>query len=570
MKRTTVLILAFATVFAMLISACTQTPTATPAASPSAASTPTPSSASTPASQPEAPEKEILKFSVAIDAPETDMFGTPTYAAWKEACEALLGVILEIDYNLIPGVDYDAKINVMIASNELPDVYKLPFLFDFNKYAEEGFYLDLLAYYDMPVYMELVDKSIEGRAKAIRDDGTMPVLFDVGMPLVEEGKMPTFMLSPCWNYTAFQRDGIKIPDTFDEMYDAAKKFKELNPRSYPINFNFNGVKVIFYAMHLEGDLDGPSQLYWDGEKFSFAGLQPQYRDGVEYLAMLYREGLIDPEYIIDNKDTIMTKLLNEDNYMVLNNWSSHTLEYTNAAEGEYLFVNGIMPYNPTYGKAWHQFNKDNAYSLTFWAYFVVNSTTAKPELMARFMDLQYSPEIYEIFSWGVEGVTYIWENGQKRFVDELKTAVDPVVKANEFGIRASGGRARSIFSFIADGEPWRLSFPVNDNTYFNGVLESAPMHMTKFFREASWPNEYTPAFWEARPELNFSTDETDEYSPILTQMKTFGTQMQANLIAGTIPISQFDAQMDEWRSTYDYQRVLDIYNAAAQRALLRN
>ena len=527
--------------------------------------------ATTEAAKAESGEKEVLKFSAAIPAPNTDMSNTPTYNAWVAKCEELLGAKLDMNLNMIPDSEYNDKIQILISTNDLPDMYTLPFLFDFNKMANDGYFLDFLKYYEMPVYMEIVDKSLEGRPKAIRDDGTMPVLYNVGMPKVETGKMPTFMLSPCWNYTAFQREGIKIPDTFDELYEAALKFKEVNPRSYPINFNFKGVKVIFYAMHINADLEGPSQLYWDGEQYTFAGLQPQYKEGVEFLAKLYAEELLDPEYIIDNTDTITTKLLNEDNYMILNNWSSHTLDYTTASNGDYIFVNGIMPCNPKYGPAWHQHNADNAYSLTFWAYYVVNSEVKQPELMARFMDIQYSPEIYELFSWGVEGVTYESQpGGGKKFVDALLNAEDPVVKANELGIRARNGRARSLFDFIADMTPWNTAFPVNDNTYFNGVFESAPMHLTKFFQESTWPNEITPAFWDAREsQIQLTPEENDIISPIIVQMHTFGEQLQANLISGAIPLSDFDAKMEEWRSSFDYQLVLDTYNGAAERALGR-
>ena len=108
-----------------------------------------------------------------------------------------------------------------------------------------------------------------------------------------------------------------------------------------------------------------------------------------------------------------------------------------------------------------------------------------------------------------------------------------------------------------------VAFPLNDYNYFDGKYEESPIQQSTYFKSCAWPNDYIPPNYDTPP-VQLSEEENNEASVILTQMETFGEQMQAAFIAGEKSMDEWDASMNEFKQ-YDYQKVLDIYNAAAKR-----
>ena len=509
---------------------------------------------------------ETFSFSAMINSRGVDNSVSPAHIAWREKMAELMGMNIDLDIDYVPDGEYDDKIRIMISSGDLPDYFLLPFLYDYGPMARDGMLLDFSGY-NMPNYMSMVNQSFFGRETAFMADGTMPVIVQVILPITDPSNMPIFQTNAMWNYTAFQREGITIPQTLDELHQSAQLFKEKYPSSFPINVNYAGIFAFFHAHHMYANTNGPSTLYWNGNEFTFAGLQPQYREAVEYVRMLVSEGLFDPEYIIDTPDTIKTKMMNEENFMLLNAWRTHATEYTRDSGGSQVFVNAFVPDNPRYGKAWQSFSRDNQVSLLNWTVHAVSSSFAEPELMAKFLDFQFIPEVYEISSWGIEGVTYtVQADGSKRYVDEFFEADDYTRVTDQYGLwNDRSGRAEPTLRLIQHNTPREISFPTNDYNYFGGVYEESPTQTSTFFRNASWPNEYVPPHYDAPP-VQLTEDEHNQASIVLTQMETFGEQMQAGFIAGEIGMEEWERYMNDFLG-YEYQMVLNIYNAAARRLL---
>jgi len=509
--------------------------------------------------------QETFSFTAMVNSRGVDDTNTVANTAWLKKMEDLMGMKVDIKWNYVPVAEYDDKMKILLSSGDLPDFFLLPFIYNYTDMANEGYFLDF-AKYDMPNYMKLVDQAYNGRMNITMENGMMPAIWQVGLPTVEADRMPIFLTNCMWNYTAFQREGIKVPETLDEVYQAAKAFKEKYPNSYPVNVNYGGVFAVFHAYHIYANLDGAGTLYWDGDEYTFAGLQPEYKLGVEYLRKLYAEGLFDPEYIIETVDTIKTKMLNEVNFMLLNSWRTHATEYTRDSGYEKTFVAAFIPDQPEYGKAYQTFSRANEVSLSDWTVHCVNSEFPQPELMAKFIDLQFTPEVYEITSWGVEGVTYnVGADGQKRFIDEFFEADDPSKVADKYGLwNDRSGRANPGLRLIQDNVAREISFPLNDYLYFGGKYEEAPMQQSTYFKSQSWPNDYMPP-WFNTPAIKLTAEENEEVAAILTQLKTYTSQMQAAFISGDESMDNWDGFIDTFKNSYDLQRVLDIHNAAAER-----
>lgn len=510
-------------------------------------------------------KQETFKFSAMLNGRGVDDTNTAANKAWLKKMEELMGMKVEIEWKYVPNAEYDDKMKILLSSNDLPDYFLLPFLYDYTQMAKEGYFLDL-AKYDMSNYLKYVDQAKDGRMTAFMDDGTMPVLYQIILPTVEKDKTPIFQTQSMYNYTAFQKEGIKVPETLDDVYNAAKQFKAKYPKSFPVNVNYAGIFSVFYAHHVYANLDGAGSLYWDGKQYTFAGLQPQYKEGVEYLRKLYAEGLFDPEYIVDTPDTIKKKMLNENNFMLLNSWRTHPTEYTRDSGNKTTFVSAFVPDNPKYGKAWQTFSRANQVELMGWTIHAVNSEVKNPELMAKFLNFQFTPEVYEITSWGVKDTTYtIGADGKKKFIDEFHKAEDPSKVADKYGLwNDRSGRANPGLRTMQDNMAREISFPLNDYTYFGGKYEEAPIQQSTFFKNLKWPNDYIPPTYDG-PTLRLTKDENAEASSILTQLVTYTSQMQAKFISGEESMDKWDSFMNTFKNSYQIQRVLDIYNAAAKR-----
>ncbi len=553
MKKSMILLLVLVMVISVV--GCTGEPAVTPTEKPSETGEPAPTE--------EGPDLDTFSFTAMVNGRGVDDSTTPAHLAWLDKMEELMGMKIDIKFNYVPNAEYDDKMSILLSSGDLPDYFLLPFLYNYTDMANEGYFLEF-AKYDMPNYMSFVDQAKDGRATVTMDNGMIPGIYQVILPIVDPDQAPDLSNNAMFNYTAFQREGIEIPDTLEGWYQAAKQFKEKYPNSFPINTNYGGVYPIFYAYQIYANLDGAGTLYWDGDEYTFAGLHDEYKMGVEYLHKLYAEGLLDPEYIIDTVDTIKTKMLNEENFMLFNSWRTHASEYTRDA-GDKTFVSALFPNAEGYGKAWQSFTRANSVELLGWTIHCVNAETEHPELMVKFIDLQFIPEVYEITSWGIEGVTYNIVDGEKKFIDEFYETDDPSKVADKYGLwNDRSGRANPGIRVIQDNKARAISFPIPDYTYFGGKYEEVPVLDTEFFRNLSWPNEYIPPTYDA-PAIKLTAEENEEASSILTQLVTYTSQMQADFISGDVSMDEWDSFMDTFKNSYDLQRVLDIYNAAADR-----
>ncbi|HHY82437.1 MAG TPA: extracellular solute-binding protein [Clostridiales bacterium] len=559
MKKSILLMLALVLVLMSLAGCAGDNPSVKPTDKPSQTNEPAPSGGS---------DLETYSFTAMVNGRGVDDSTTVAHQAWLAKMEDLMGMKLDIKFNYVPNAEYDDKMKILLSGGDLPDYFLLPFLYNYTEMANEGYFLDF-AKYDMPNYMKFVDMAKDGRQTITMDNGMMPAIYQVILPITDPDKAPDLSTNAMFNYTAFQREGIEIPNTLDEWYIAAKKFKEKYPNSYPINTNYVGIFPVFHAYHVYAHQDGAGTLYWDGDEFTFAGLQDGYKLGVEYLRKLYAEGLFDPEYIIETVDTVKTKMLNENNFMLLNAWRTHASEYTRDS-GDKVFVSALTPEAEGYGKPWQTFSRANQVELLSWTIHCVNAETERPDLLTKIIDLQFIPEVYEITSWGVEGVTYNIVNGEKKFIDEFYETDDPSKVADKYGLwNDRSGRANPGLRLIQDNKARHVSFPIPDYTYFGGKYEEVPVLDTEFFRNLGWPNDYIPPHYNT-PAIKLTAEENEEVSAILTQLVTYTSQMQADFISGDEPMENWDAFMDTFKNSYNIQRVLDIYNAAAKRYFEKN
>ncbi|MGG4096143.1 extracellular solute-binding protein [Paenibacillus lautus] len=504
--------------------------------------------------------QEVLRFSVTLPANGVDNPNSLVGKEWHKRMEAYMGKKVEIKYNYIPSSEYDEKVKLMIASDDLTDFFVTPLFYDTTEMAEQGQLLELGQYQDlMPNYMNYISKVKNGMKRVTDADGNMFTFKETSTPRFPEDRGMLIQNTSAYRYDVFEANNIKIPETLDEFYGAAKKLKELYPDKYPVATKWNSLRSLFSANHIR------DEIFWDGEKYVYGILDEGYKDALQFANKLYAEKLLDPEYTIDTDDTLKRKALNGDNLMWLTQWFTTPAEYTRTADDGKIFAVSLYPDNPKYGKAWQEVVNGNTPDLG-WGVYGVSSKVKNPEELIKFIDYQYSDEMIQLITWGIEGTTYtIGEDGVPTFVDSLKTAKDPWLEGDKYGMRASRNHNPGL-QMVSDARAF-VDFAATDYTVFNGKYEEVPIEKAEFLTSLPMPeNDYVPS-WLSEPSIQLTGSESQRVSEIMNPIKTFVTEEQAKFVAGKNSFDNWQAFIDKVKKMGNIDEALKIYNDAAQRAL---
>ncbi len=505
-------------------------------------------------------KKEPLKFSVTSVSRGGDDENSQVQKEWLKVMEEKMGRPLDITFNRVPDAEYEEKSKLMISTNDLTDFMALPFLYDYAKVAGDGMFLELSQYESiLPNYMNWVNNAKDGRALAYLPDGKMYIFMEGTLPRFPADKGMLFNNMSAYNYTVFEKNEIKIPATLDELYAAAKKLKELYPGEYPVNTRFQSIKPVLYAHHTDND------VYWNGQEYVYGLREEGYKESLVYLNKLYTEKLLDPEYLIENNDTIKSKALNQKNFIFMNEWFTSPGEYTRTNTDGLTFAVTMYPDNPKYGKSWQPATNANQMELSNWNMNVVSAKTKEPEELLKFIDLQYSDEIIRLITWGIEGVTYNkGADGKPEFIDTILKSANPWAEGDKYGMRTST-KHRPGLQLGSDATAYVAIAP-NDYIYYDGSLKTEPLEKSPYLTGLSYPkNDFTPP-WFTGPALTFTTEESQEISKIKTALDTYRDEMQSKFIRGEEKLENWQKFIDGIKKVGDVDRLLQIYNDAAKRA----
>lgn len=483
----------------------------------------------------------------------------------NEAFEKLMSEKLNrdvvIEYELIPGSEYGEKAALLFATGDFGDLIGIPFLFDYSKAANEGFLLDIAPYKDLiPNYWEYMEKTSSGIASVTDSEGHVYNIRELGLPRFPEdsGMLPQNL--SMYRADIFEEHGIKIPETLDEVYDAAKKLKEIYPDVYPINSRWNDLRSLFCANHVRND------IYWNGEEYVLGLYEEGYKDAITFANKLYSEGLLDPEYITDDDDMLKSKEMNDKTFIMLADWFTTPGEFTRLSTTGQVFAAALLPSNPKYGeKAWQYVENVNQISVNAFSGMAINADTKDPEGLLEFLNHCFDDDVIRLITWGIEGDSYtLDENGQPRFVDDILNADDPWSKADEYGMRASKNMRPGI-ELCTDAMAY-VGLASDDWLYYDGEVHQEPIEQSPFYLGLPAPfdpeNPYIAPDW-TEPTLQFDTDTSQENSQILTAFHTVRDEWEAALVSGTTSLDQWDAYMEALENSGNIQKLLDNYNAAA-------
>ena len=380
---------------------------------------------------------------------------------WEYIREAMGGTL---NYNAIPGSDFATKFPLIMASpEEFPDVIGFQNRpVGFADYAQQGAFISLDDYKEfLPDYNEFWNNLPEKDQwmRNIRKDSDGKIYYAPIYGMERYTNVRTWL----YRKDIFDKHGLSVPETIDDLYNVSKKLKELYPDSYPLCMR-DGLG----NMNVIGSSFKPNFRYntyydFENEKWNYGATESDIMlEMVEFFKKMVDEKLIPVDFMTINSST-WEELVTTDRGFMMPEYQVRIDFFNSIARTknpEYTLA-PMVPPKSTNGIGVAKVNKNNNDPMGFG----VLNTGDKGRIAnaMRYVNWFYSDEGAEIVSWGKEGETYEVVDGKRKFILE-----DGEEVTSKYGIKTIGTYLRvdpdMINASISEEQAAATDF-ILENTY---------------------------------------------------------------------------------------------------------
>lgn len=480
--------------------------------------------------------------------------GTPVHEAWLDATRAYLQKDLEIEFTIFPWAQYGERINLTLASGDLPDIFTVPNNNSIMEYGHQGAIVDLAQHEDLiPFYLEYVQGTPAYRQSVYTPDGALYAFFDGNQNSVQGTQWVW-----AYRFDVFQDNGIKIPETLDEFLEAARALKSIYPDSYPVSSSiannqawYSVQRPFFHVNHAD------YTHFWDGTQFVYGPTTEGYRDALRFIAQLYSEGLLDPEFTVVTADQIEANALGGKNFIFPNFFGLNANRYNQNTESDAVWGIALPPENPKYGEPWMVEVNTVGKRVNTWTGIVVSAASRHIETAIRVADYQYSDEMVELMNWGIEGKTFRRTADGIEFLEEFSQSPDMRRLLAELGVSSTmQSRSGIIFTPQLTDPQYALTEPhpffargqyMEGNFWVDTARYGGEGMVPPFRRGAGMPS------------LTYSDAEREFRQINLTPVQTFVDESAIKFITGELSIERdWDNYLREMRRMGDIDTVTEV------------
>ena len=505
---------------ALLAAACapaTPAPTSAPAVAP-----PAPTSAPAAAASPAGIQFQGsggLVLPVVKEPIKLKAWSTPLYAPAKDVKdlgeqiyfqEAGKRTGVTFDWQMAGEAD-ENPIDLLMASGDLPDLFvgiTPEQAFDYGQQGALAPLNDLIETY-CPNFSKALKENPALKGQLADPDGN---IYFFPRLLVE---------ATCRNFSGFiirqdwlDKVGMKIPDTTDELYEVLKAFKKEDTNRYPLTYN---PMVLIWAFGV-GGAGGANNtdFYRVDPQVKYAPTEVAYGEGLEYINKLFKEGLIDPEYLttITKSELLKERWLKGISGVQFGYAGSHLSAFSTAikeAQPEARLVAMLPPKGPRGER--ENLSVHNVIDPGQGA--SISAKSQNKEALAQFIDYIYSPEGALLYFWGLEGDTFNFDKeGVPQYTDKV----------------TKNGQKLSVGEWV-----WNYISP----TWFGPMNYLALAYIQSVTPAAAdglrlWS---TGQYKQKLPVLSFTKEENDVIKTKMTDINTLLTENRAKWINGEGSIS---------------------------------
>lgn len=497
-----------------------------------------------------------LKFSVYNMTYSDSPLGTQVQEKWEEMAEKYIGMDLDITWKELAINDYAQKMSVYLAGNKYDDVFMVTGLgtdaIDWvNNLGEEGKIVNIMDYKDELKYFPKYLEQNYGRQRVENAEGA---IYCFPSSSYKNGTNVDSYGSIAMRFDILKKHNITPPTTLDEYYSVAKQLKELYPSSYPINALSSSMllKAVCEINNTE------PEIYYNGKEYVYGPLADKeaYKSSLQFLNKLYKEKLLDNEYIVQTDDMMMEKLLSGKSFIALP-FSGTRIQNRemnnnpNSPGADWGIVD--RPLNSKGEKPWSRVSKEG-YELSIDTMMVISEKAKNKDKLVKLLDYMYSDEMIELAAWGIEGVTYEKnENGENSFVQSIAEADNCMTELAKYGVNSSLS-VRSGIQCIPTKDPVFPEIPVSYWSAENGY-ETKDINHVEEFKDGDLRNPNL-----LPPPVKLTADMREERTMLLVPLETYVEENTTKFITGAKSFDEYDKFIDGISEICDMKKLLGMYN----------
>jgi putative aldouronate transport system substrate-binding protein len=449
----------------------------------------------------------------------------------------------------------DEQFNLMIASNDLPDLIYRHWLNDYpggpEKAISDGVIIelnDVFADY-APNLTGLFEENSLWEKSAKTDSGTF-----YAFPFVRGHEALMVFYGPQLRADWLDELGMDVPETWSDWEETLTAMKEAGLSEYPLTFT---------RFDRGRGINGPGNAFiqpfgttWDFHQIDgevmFGPYEDEYLDFLTAFKAWFDAGLVDPEFFSNERSTFDAKILNGE----VGGWTS----YTGSGIGAYLDANGgegtfdivPAPY-PVLNEGETPFFGQRDVPVRG-SGMAITTQASDVQLAAEYADFAYSEEGHLLFNFGIEGESYEWTTEYPGFEGERWAAYTDMMFNDPQGRTLSqmgGLYTRSFYEGPI----------VQDRQY---IFQYANRQSQ---RDAIQIWAQTDVQDHMLPPVSATPEESEELAEIMSEVQTYREEMFVRFITGQEPLSNFDAfqarleQMGIERAIEIKQAGLERFNA---------
>ena len=450
------------------------------------------------------------------------------------------------------------QFNLVLASGDLPDM-----MFYANwirhypgaptKLVEDGIALPLNDLIDehAPNFKKLMEEHPEWRKAVTTDDGQYWCF-----PFLRGDPELMVFFGPILRKDFLDELGLAVPETIDEWHDTLTALKA--KADYPLTMNAIGKGP--RNITTGHTFIGAYKIQWDwylGDdgKVHFGQYEPAYKDFLTTWNKWYSEGLIDPDFLTNERKQVDARMLNGKSAAMMGYGGSNIGRYLDGKADDPTFdlvgaphpvlVKGDKPFT---GQMDVPFNP-NGVAL------VITTQAKDPVAAVKWADYAYSPDGKILFNFGIEGESFTWNENFPGFEGEKFPQYTDIMTANPEGISL----ANALKMWVRAG--------------YHGPFVQDKRYIAQYYARQQqldawnvWSN--SDAAKHKIPPTSMTPEESQEFADIMAQAETYVREKYAAFTLGQEALD--DATFEKYREQLKkmgIERAIELKQLAYERYL---
>lgn len=462
------------------------------------------------------------------------------YSETEFAQEFMRQTGVKIEYMQPVAGQFNESFNIMLASDELPDIIETAwvdlYLGGPNKAMADDVIIPINEYQKYaPSFFGYLDEHPELRKYCMTDDGDY-----YGFPLINESQRLALSTGPTVRADWLEDLNLPFPETVDDWDTMLTAFKEQKGATAPLSFNY---ALITNALMT---FEGWPLSYVDGDEIKYGAVSDNFKRALGTLHSWYERGLLDKNIVSADEKTVSNQ--------ILTGKTGASLLSGGREIGKFM-SDGVRPDDrfeligtrfPSYQKG--EVNKwIYASKLVTGSGIAAISTQCKnPALAAKVLDYAYTKEGDVLCNYGVEGKTFNYVDGEPIYSE--------LITNNPDGLSMS--EALSMYVRVGGGDGAFIRREGYINQYYALPQQQQSLDNWMIGQEESQDR--------VLPGLTPTVEEAQEYAEIMNEVSRYQDEMILKFITGIEPLENFDQYVEKMKS-FGLDRAMEIQTGALKR-----